>query len=392
LLNSPAAAGGFSEAGRDQRDMLKLVSDLFEYVFRNENLSVASKALIARMQIPVLKISLVDESLFCNADHPARCLVNRLADDGIGWPASEALLKRNALYMAGEKMVAQLNECAKPSIERFSQSLAEWSDLVASHRRRAETTVRRLNETVRGKAKLEAAKRIVQTTVNQSASDVQLPRAVTEFITEFWTPAMVVACVKHGTGGEPWQRVCSVLDDLLMVFAQPAESEDLEADALLLNLRECLQVYGTDRSVASEALDPIAEALKRMTDPTLAGYEVEDLEVLEEITLTDVADAEAEQTTDDYVHIEPGSWIEFRDVAGTTRCKLSMIDENQLCIFTDDSGRKARAVPRVRVSEGLASGSMKLVRETALVEEAIDELMANLKSYTPPKHHAGGPT
>jgi hypothetical protein len=381
------AAGGFRDAGRDQRDMLKLVSDLFECIFRNENLSVASKALIARMQIPVLKVALVDESLFSDTDHPARCLVNRLADDGIGWPASEALLKRNALYLAGEKLVAQLNESARPSIELFSELLAEWSDLVASHQRRTGTTVRRLNETVRGKAKLEAAKRIVQTTVNQAASDVQLPRVVTEFVTNFWTPAMVVACVKHGTAGEPWRRICAVLDELLMAFNLPSEDLVLDAERLVSDLRDCLRDYGTDRSVAADALDPIADALMRVTDPALAGYEVEDLEVLEEITLTDVSDEEIGDTSNDYrlVHLEPGSWVEFRDAEGTSRAKLAMIDENQLYIFTDDSGRKAREISRARAIEGLISGGMKIVREEALVEKAIDELLANLKSYTPAK-------
>lgn len=389
LLNSPMAEGGFRDAGQDQRDMLKLVSDLFEYIFHNENLSVASKALIARMQIPVLKLALVDESLFSDADHPTRRLVNRLAVDGIGWPASEALLKRNALYLAAERMVAQLNECAKPSAELFAELLDEWSDLVAGHRRRAETTVRRLNESVRGKAKLEAAKRIVQTTVNETACDVQLPRVVTEFITDYWTPAMVVACVKHGTGGEPWRRLCGTLEELLAAFNPASESLELDVGELVSELRECLQDYGTDRSVAAEALDPIAEALNRVSDPALVGYEVEDLEVLEEITLTDVADpdAETEPSSDDYrlIHFEPGSWAEFDEPAGPRRSKLAMIDENQLYIFTDDAGRKVREMSRAKVLQGLAAGIIRIVREELLVEKAIDELIANLKTFSPGK-------
>lgn len=389
LLNAPASAGGFRDAGRDQRDMLKLVSDLFEYIFKNENLSVASKALIARIQIPVLKVALVDDTLFSDSRHPAREFVNRLSSDGIGWPASEALLKRNPLYLAAERMVAQLNESTRPTVELFADLLAEWSDLASRHQRRSTTAVRRLNESVRGKAKLEAAKRIVQTTVNESARDIQLPHVVAEFLTEYWTPAMVVACVKHGTQVASWDRLCDAFHRLLAVFDQSSDRQEFDAEALIQDLRECLRDYGTDQSMADTALGPVDEALKRMGDPTLAGYEVEDLEVLEEIVLTDVADPGLTPDTDDedyrLVHLEPGSWAEFHDSEGSRRYRLAIVNENQLYIFTDDSGRKTCELSRPKLLAGLVSGSIKIVHEEPPIDKAIDELIANLMSYSPVK-------
>ncbi len=397
LLSLPVEKGGFRDAGRDQQDILKLVSGLFEHIFRNENLSVASEALIARMQFPVLKVALLDQSLFSDSDHPVRQLLNRIAIDGIGWPPSEALLKRNPLYLAAEDIVARLNDRPKPDVELFAHLLQEWTEVASSYKRRAKTAVRRLNETALGKAKLDAAKGIVQTTVNGLAEGARLPGIVTSFISGAWTQAMVVACVKNGTVGDSWRELCSTLEDLLRVF-EPVDSGGVrgtpESGALVERMRGCLERYGVTAAAAHDALSPIAELLEQISCAeddgglSTAGYEVEDLEIMEEICLTDAIDPEEAPSPDDYrlEQLALGGWVEIEadDLERPLRCQLALVvEETQMYIFSDDKGVKVRELSRRSLLEGLVAGRIRIIREELLVERAIEELMASLRSYSP---------
>ncbi|HBY50505.1 MAG TPA: DUF1631 domain-containing protein, partial [Alcanivorax sp.] len=66
-------------------DVINLVAMLFDFILDDEGLPSEIKALIGRLQIPLLKVAIADKTFFSNEEHDARLLLNTLARAGCQW-------------------------------------------------------------------------------------------------------------------------------------------------------------------------------------------------------------------------------------------------------------------------------------------------------------------
>ena len=64
---------------RAESDAIDIVSMLFDFILGDKTLPDRLKALIARLQIPMVKVAILDDSFFSKNAHPARQLLNELA-------------------------------------------------------------------------------------------------------------------------------------------------------------------------------------------------------------------------------------------------------------------------------------------------------------------------
>ena len=70
--------------GKSAAVALDTLSLIFENIFATPDLPDVVKAAIGRLQIPLLKLSILDASFFADAQHPARQLINRMARAAVG--------------------------------------------------------------------------------------------------------------------------------------------------------------------------------------------------------------------------------------------------------------------------------------------------------------------
>lgn len=133
LLTRVSVKSGKSRVVEEaDEDVINLVALLFEFILNDRAVPDAYKALIGRLQIPMLKVAVLDKSLFSRASHPARRLLNEIATAAMG--ASQ----RDPLYLRIEQVVQRLlNEFVEDPVI-FSQLLAEFSAFTADERRRSD--------------------------------------------------------------------------------------------------------------------------------------------------------------------------------------------------------------------------------------------------------------
>jgi hypothetical protein len=74
-----------SKVSGPDEDTIDLVSMLFEYILEDHNLPMEMQVLLARLQIPYLKAAILDRRLFAQPDHPARLLLDELAEAAKSW-------------------------------------------------------------------------------------------------------------------------------------------------------------------------------------------------------------------------------------------------------------------------------------------------------------------
>src|SRR6185369_14893137 len=63
---------------------IDLVAMLFDFIFDDEHIAATAKAHLGRLQIPTLKVALLDKSFFSSNSHPARRLLDLLAESAMG--------------------------------------------------------------------------------------------------------------------------------------------------------------------------------------------------------------------------------------------------------------------------------------------------------------------
>ena len=118
-------------------DTINLVGLLFACIAADDNLPQSLRALIVRLHIPLLKVALLDKSLFSRASHPARRLLNEIAAAAIGWETgSEGM--RDSLHLRVERIVQRLLNDFTEDTTLFAELLHDFLAFSQDERRRNE--------------------------------------------------------------------------------------------------------------------------------------------------------------------------------------------------------------------------------------------------------------
>ena len=67
-----------------EEDVIDMVAMIFDFILDDKHLPDPVKALISRLQIPIVKAAVLEKSFFAKKSHPARELLNSLARAGAG--------------------------------------------------------------------------------------------------------------------------------------------------------------------------------------------------------------------------------------------------------------------------------------------------------------------
>ncbi|TCS44011.1 DUF1631 family protein [Reinekea marinisedimentorum] len=111
---------------------VSLVAMLFEYILDDKNLSAHMKQLLARMQIPIIKVAILDKDFFTDTDHSARLLLNRMARSATGWNPGAAI--ENDMLLDGmEKIVSRLAHEFDDDVTVFDELLTEFDQLLEGY-------------------------------------------------------------------------------------------------------------------------------------------------------------------------------------------------------------------------------------------------------------------
>ena len=237
--------------GQVDDDAINLVSMLFQFVLEDRNLAAPIKGLIARLQIPLLKVAMLDKTFFGKGGHPARKLLNEIANASLGWaPADPNIqLERDPFYAKIEMLVMRIVDEFVDDISVFQTALEDFIAFVEMDRRRASLIEQRTVDAEDGRAKSELARKTVQETLNQKVAGKRLPGVVAKLLQDGWSNVMFLICLKEGQDSDSWQRALQTVDELLESVSPVDNVADRASllrmlPTLLKNLRSGLNKIG----------------------------------------------------------------------------------------------------------------------------------------------------
>ena len=129
LLNSMAKMGNTSMSKSlnaiDGRT-IDFVEMLFGAFLRDTNISPAVKSLLLELQIPLIKVAMLDAQFFQNNKHPARHMLDTIAHLGIGIEDSE-----NTLFKTMQLIVEQLQNTFEQNLSSYNTALTALNRLTS---------------------------------------------------------------------------------------------------------------------------------------------------------------------------------------------------------------------------------------------------------------------
>ncbi|MGE8190594.1 DUF1631 domain-containing protein [Pseudomonas sp. NPDC086278] len=397
LLTRVSVKSGKSRVvGVADEDVINLIAMLFECILDDRHLPDSLKALIGRLQIPMLKVAVLDKSFFSRSSHPARRLLNEIAAAATGWGECDDH-ERDSLYLRIEQVVQRLlNDFADdPAI--FSELLADFLAFTSDERRRSELLEQRTRDAEEGRAKAELARQRVEQVLNQALLGKVLPQAVVVFVEQAWSKVLLLTGLKHADSSAEWQADVQTMEQLIWSVQR---HDDPDAGQRLLALVPGLLKSLRD-GLSRSAFDPFAtgEFFSELESLHVQLFERREqlpeqpvmVEVLEEILLRTadegLVDTQAERLPADDAgllqvdQLRPGCWVEFQeDDENTLRCKLAaIIEASGKYIFVDRTGMKVLERNRIGLALEFRRGAVRALDNTLLFDRALESVLGNLR-------------
>jgi hypothetical protein len=405
-------------------DTIDLVGMMFQFIVQDRNLPASMQAMLSRLQIPYLKVAILDRHLFTQKTHPARQLLDTMAQACIGW--SEESDRDHRLYDKVKETVENLLKDFDDDIGIFDRARVDFETFVETSKKRAELAEQRAAEATRGREKLHQARRIAAAEIRRRIEGRQLPAMIQSVLTRPWANYLVLTLLRQGEESKEWKQALRFADE----FVWSVEEKRNEADQARLrsllpviekHLRHGLTTVAYHENDIKQLLQGLNLYYERMLRALPAGHgggvqpagdivpPVEMLEIVnkvggpasendtavEEIVMRSAPDAEAaneasEAIDDEFLAqakaLKVGTWVEFAhpDTGAKERAKLSWISPiTGKYLFVNRKGLKVADKTVFALAVEMRRGATMVLEEVPLFDRALDAIVARLKATHP---------
>lgn len=390
-------------------DIINLVAMFFDFVLDDSSLPVPIQALVARLQIPVLKVALNDNSFFSNQNHAVRRFINEIAAASIGWDESDKARQDN-LFEITERLVHKILNAFQGDVSLFEECLQELKGFVGEEQKRSSLVEKRTSEAAQGKAKMDHARGQVQKLLWNRLHDASLPNVVWDLLVNDWQKLLIHTLLKYGQDCHEWVDAIQFVDDICWLCARHNDEKSRQRMArlqpqLLTRAEEGYKRLSIPTESASTRIGQLSSILDAMIGGTqLPPYHGITAQYLLELGQNESANGKSwkdmtalerqqikhQAITYEYLkkadELRVGSWINYSaaDNGRSTRCKLAAkIDATDQLVFVNRFGFKLLEKTKRQFAQDMQTGQVKLLESGLLFDRAMNNIASSLKKITP---------
>lgn len=318
-------------------DAIDLVGMLFDVMLDERDLATHPREVIGRLLVPFVKVALLDRRMFVQKTHPARRLLNALAEACEGNQGDSAV--ERALMTKVEEVVDRLTTEFNENLAIFLTLEEEFRDFLGQHRRRIEIAERRAAESQRGQERLDMARMRAAAEVASRVDARDMPQALQDFLRQPWAHHLTMIALRESNGGEAFGSALALADGMLDELQQ-ARSHVAGKPWLHTWQPALQQVFtsaGLHPDMAAKAIEVLHDSLQAVAEarpesecplPGLPPMESPqpvakpDLELVGGTDTLDFDNADADR----FRGLPIGTWLDFIDKDGRVQAgKLSWI-------------------------------------------------------------------
>ena len=245
----------------EDNDAIDLVGMLFDSINKDVKVNSPAAHLLAKLQVPLLRVALQDKGFFTKQNHPARQMLGAIAESGAYWlgddDADPALLgKMNAVV---DRTVREFDG----DVSLFQQLLTDINSHLQILTRKAEVAEKRHIEAARGKEKLAMARDQASVAVNGLLKDQAMPRFTHTLLSQAWTDVMALTALRSGEDSDAWKQQLNVAERLIQVAKAPPGQSLISAD----EAQQLKQELESSLTQVGYQSDEAAAITERLIDP-----------------------------------------------------------------------------------------------------------------------------
>ncbi|WP_167142734.1 DUF1631 domain-containing protein [Pseudomonas sp. OTU750018] len=402
-LEAHSELPGQQKVSDQEADVIDLVGMLFDFILDDDNLPDTCKTTLSHLHTPYLKVALQDKALFTQHHHPARRLLNAMAQAGVlyGGEGDE-----RGLLAKMQWVVERVIHDFFGDLQLFNNLLEEFNEFVATLRHKVELRERRAVEAAKGRDKLLGARQHAVEVIANSLNNRQPPTIIRNFLELTWADVLVFVLLRNGEQSPEWQRACEAAEQLAWsgTLLDDAGRERLQKlrVPLLEDLRKGLELLGgyhedgirrllQDLVACQHAVQAKQPQVAAQLKPILPESPLGAM-LGEDAALATLAPRESTLSTralalaKELGHIEFGTWFEFVNGEQVRTLKLSWFSPTtRNYMFVDQSGQRVAIKPLTQLATEMEQGLARIVtpeRGAPLVDRALTAIYRVLQRFT----------
>ena len=402
-LEAHSQQPGHHKLADQEADIIDLVGMLFDFILDDGNLPDNCKTILSHLHTPYLKVALQDKALFTQHHHPARRLLNALAQAGVahGGEGDE-----RGLLAKMQWVVERVIHGFSGDLQLFESLLDEFNEFVATLKHKVALRERRAVEAAKGRDKLLGARQQASAVIARCLENREPPNIIRNFLELTWTDVLVFILLRHGERSSEWLRAGEVAEQLAWsgTLLDEAGRERLQTlrVPLLGELRKGLQQLGSyhedgirrllqdlvacQHAVQAKQLQVAAKLNPPLPESPLGAMLGEDAVLAELAPRESGLSARAQMHAKELGQIEFGTWFEFLADGQTRTLKLSWFSPTtHNYMFVDHSGQRAAIKPLTLLASEMEQGLARILPlESAapLVDRALTAIYRVLQRFT----------
>ncbi|MFN7782446.1 MAG: DUF1631 domain-containing protein [Lysobacterales bacterium] len=386
--------------GAEESDTIELMNLLYEHILRDIKQSSPAASLLTKLQVPMLRVALADKGFFTRRQHPARQMLNVVAETGTSW-----LLDADE---ADRALLEKINVVVERATQDYMGDSAVFESLVGDLQqqmqtlaRKAEVAERRHVEAARGKEKLELARIRAEQAISDRLAGKRVPRFLATLLQQAWTDVLALSLLRGGEESPLYQQQLDIAEQLIQIgggqSAPPAVlnqlREDIERALIKVGYHDADAAAITSRLLASEdEPEPQGEGNTRtelamkLKSRVRLGQSADSSEPTTSASPAAAPLSEGERAQFDRIrHLPFGTWFEFPNPeGGTLRRRMSWFSTvTGNALFVNHRGQRAAEHSLEWLAREMDAGRVKVVmaEEGTVIDRAWQSIMGALRNF-----------
>ncbi len=400
------------------RQIIELVTRLFESLLGDSQLPGAFRTVFARMQIAVLRLTLADNAVLDSYDHAAWRLLDRIGEISIGYSRPED--PRLSSFLSFASAVAEeMAGAALPDAALFRRGLNRIDVYLAEQLQGQLRTAQPAVDALQLAERREILQQHLAQRLTDQMVSVRTTPTIRRFVTGTWAQVIAEDMLRHGEQSEPTLGDFKTVDDLLWSLQIPDHPQSRQRllqllPGLLQRLRTGMELVGQGAAdqhavltelmvIHTEALRPGTrgsgaltpeEIVQKMRDEVVpesaAARSFSDSVI--DLSSMETVPAEHLPSSGDHVDDDPARRVEALRAGDRLRVFLQgrwsrvqllwRSDRSLFFLFAGESPLRTHSITRRALERLSSAGLVQPLESKPIVQRAVDRLTRELAPRT----------
>ncbi len=361
---------------------------LFDYIFRDPSIPESTRRLFGELQVPIVKAALLDRMFFSDKKHPARQLLDHLAEAAVGAAHDETY--RAQFETTAQQVIDHVCADFEIDVVVFREADAQLLAFIDRERQHSATALAGEVASALVAEESEADRAAVRQLLRDRLAGLDVPFEVRAFVETVWAEYLSALRQEHGADSPPWNAALATLDDMLWsIVVKERTAQKARLTKMIPSLIGGLRAGCVATRVAVERSKAFFEALYQLHMAAIkpAAVPIQ--------SATAAADDEQESepvpppiNVHDYVgEMAIGTWLQFDREEGTIDARLNWVSPLRAkYIFTSRSSARAFILTPEELAYELGSGVARVVVEPVpLWDRAVSAALDTIAARKPAK-------